>query len=121
MVAARLGLQACFYFSNRVTKNGVAFKHSPFFCSSCGCFRFARNAGDLVQKAELSAFHFTPHSCRHYFALQVYLQKRNLILVKELLGHRSLNATEVYLRLAAPTVFNDEGYINPLTLCEKVD
>lgn len=76
---------------------------------------------NIVKKAELSAFHFTPHSCRHYFALQVYLQKRNLILVKELLGHRSLNATEVYLRLAAPTVFNDEGYINPLTLCEKVD
>ena len=74
---------------------------------------------DVVKRAGLSCFHFTPHSCRHYFALQIYLQKKNLMLVKELLGHRTLNATEVYLRLAAPTVFQDEGYTNPLTLCEK--
>lgn len=73
----------------------------------------------VVHKAGLSGFNFTPHSCRHYFALQIYLQKKNLMLVKELLGHRTLNATEVYLRLAAPAVFQDEGYINPLVLCEK--
>ena len=40
-------------------------------------------------------------------------------IVKELLGHNTLNATEVYLRLAAPTVFLGEGYTNPLTLCEQ--
>ena len=61
--------------------------------------------------------HFTPHSCRHFFALQVYLQKKDLILVKELLGHRSLNATEVYLRLAAAQGFVQDGYTNPLQLC----
>ncbi len=75
----------------------------------------------VVHNAKLSGFNFTPHSCRHYFALQIYLQKKNLMLVKELLGHRTLNATEVYLRLAAPAVFQDEGYTNPLALCEKAD
>lgn len=74
---------------------------------------------DVVKKAGLSSFHFTPHSCRHFFALQIYLQKKNLMLVKELLGHRTLNATEVYLRLAAPAVYQEEEYTNPLTLCEK--
>ena len=61
--------------------------------------------------------HFTPHSCRHFFALQIYLQKKDLILVKELLGHHSLNATEVYLRLAATQGLVQEGYTNPLLLC----
>ena len=74
---------------------------------------------DIVKKAGLSSFHFTPHSCRHFFALQIYLQRKNLLLVKELLGHRTLNATDVYLRLAAPTIFLNEEYTNPLTLCEK--
>ncbi|MBP5169583.1 MAG: tyrosine-type recombinase/integrase [Oscillospiraceae bacterium] len=61
--------------------------------------------------------HFTPHSCRHFFALQIYLQKKDLILVKELLGHRFLNATEVYLRLAAAQGLIQDGYTNPLLLC----
>ena len=61
--------------------------------------------------------HFTPHSCRHFFALQIYLQKKDLILVKELLGHRFLNATEVYLRLAAAQGMIQDGYTNPLLLC----
>ena len=41
------------------------------------------------------------------------------MMVKELLGHRTLNATEVYLRLAAPAVFQEEEYTNPLKFCEK--
>ena len=99
-------------------------KSSPVFCFKDGikpanANYLRRIFKDVVKRAGLSSFHFTPHSCRHYFALQIYLQKKNLMLVKELLGHRTLNATEVYLRLAAPTVFQDEGYINPLTLCEK--
>jgi site-specific recombinase XerD len=100
-------------------------KNSPVFCFNNGikpanAYFLRRIFKDVVKRAGLSSFHFTPHSCRHYFALQIYLQKHNLMLVKELLGHRTLNATEVYLRLAAPTVFLDEGYTNPLTLCEKV-
>jgi len=63
--------------------------------------------------------HFTPHSCRHYFALQIYLQKYDLLLVKELLGHKSLNATEVYLRLAAALAVVVEDYTNPLRLAKK--
>ena len=60
---------------------------------------------------------YTPHSCRHFFALQIYLQKGDLLLVKELLGHRSLGATEVYLRLAAAQKLESDGYVNPLLLC----
>ena len=99
-------------------------KRSPVFCfkdeikpSNTNFLRHIFKG--VVKRADLSSFHFTPHSCRHYFALQIYLQRKNLMLVKELLGHRTLNATEVYLRLAAPTVLQDEGYTNPLALCER--
>ena len=57
-------------------------------------------------------------SRRHFFALQVYLQQRDLLLVKNLLGHRTLAATEVYLTMAAPMLLL-QGYTNPLTLCEN--
>ena len=72
-------------------------------------FKRVRNAAGLAGSG------YTPHSCRHYFALQIYLQKHDLLLVKCLLGHKSLNATEIYLRLAATSVVRDEGYVNPLT------
>lgn len=73
----------------------------------------------IVKQAGLEEQHYTPHSCRHFFALQVYLQKSDLIQVKELLGHHSLSATEVYLRLAASMGMIQRGYTNPLTLCLK--
>ena len=110
----------------RKSRFPIPDKNSPVFCFHDGMkpanVNFLRRIFKrVVTVAGLSGFHFTPHSCRHYFALQIYLQRKNLMLVKELLGHRTLNATEVYLRMAAPTVFENEGYINPLTLCEKVD
>lgn len=108
-------------------KSGIPLpgKSSSVFCFKNGVKQANANFlrrifKTIVKRAGLFSFHFTPHSCRHYFALQIYLQKKNLMLVKDLLGHHTLNATEVYLRLAAPTVFQSEGYTNPLTLCEKV-
>ncbi len=125
--SALIALEAyCRERYNLCRKSGIPLpdKSSPVFCFKDGIKPANANLlrrifKDVVKRAGLSSFHFTPHSCRHYFALQVYLQKKNLMLVKELLGHRTLNATEVYLRLAAPAVFLDEGYTNPLTLCEK--
>lgn len=99
-------------------KNALVFSFKDGI-KPANCNYLRRVFKNVVERAGLSSFNFTPHSCRHFFALQIYLQKKNLILVKELLGHRSLNATEVYIRLAATMVFQDEGYINPLTLCEK--
>lgn len=81
----------------------------------------SRTFGKVDTRAMQGKAHFTPHSCRHFFALQIYLQKHDLLLVKELLGHRSLNATEVYLRLAAAMSLEDAGYTNPLHLCKKPD
>jgi len=36
------------------------------------------------------------HSLRHTFAMRVYARTKDLLLVKKLLGHRSINSTLVY-------------------------
>lgn len=39
------------------------------------------------------------HTLRHTFATQIYKETKDIILVKELLGHHSLNSTEIYTHL----------------------
>ena len=67
----------------------------------------------IQERAGLKDKHYTPHSCRHFFALQYYLQSNDLLLVKRLLGHKSLESTETYLVLAA-AIEAQERYVNPL-------
>ncbi len=99
-----------------ITKESAVFRFYDYETpANTNFLRWVFNT--VVKRVFVGKEKFTPHSCRHFFALQVYLQKRDLILVKELLGHRSLSATEVYLRLAAAQGFIQEGYTNPLHLC----
>ena len=79
--------------------------------------RLRRVFMNVVNRAFPDGTRFTPHSYRHFFALQIYLQKNDLVLVKELLGHHSLSATEVYLRMAAAMGLVQSGYTNPLAMC----
>ena len=104
----------------------IPTKDSPIFRFKDGIrpanTNFLSRAFKSINSRAFNGSHnFTPHSCRHYFALQVYLQKYDLMLVMNLLGHRSLNATEVYLRLASAMSLRKDGYINPLHLCKKPD
>lgn len=110
----------------RAAGEPIPTKDSPIFRFKNGIRPANKGFLERVFKAvEARAFNgshlFTPHSCRSYFALQVYLQKYDLMLVKDLLGHHTLNATEVYLRLARSMGMRKDGYINPLHLCKKPD
>ena len=67
---------------------------------------------DVQKRAGLAEEHFTCHSLRHFFALQYYLQSHDILLIKRLLGHKSLAATEVYLVLAASIEVQNK-YTNP--------
>ena len=98
-------------------------RNSPVFCFSDGIRPanssfLRRTYKHVTKKAGLPGFN--PHSCRHFFALQIYLQQKDIMLVKNLLGHHTLAATEVYLTMAAPVLLQ-QGYTNPLSLCEKHD
>ena len=67
---------------------------------------------DIQKRAGLEEEHFRPHAMRHYFALQVYLQTKDLFLVKNLLRHRTLAATLKYLVMATG-MDGQKMYTNP--------
>ncbi len=53
--------------------------------------RFCRTVTAEVYGVE---FHF--HALRHTFAMRLYAKTKDLLLVKRLLGHRSITSTQVY-------------------------
>ena len=67
---------------------------------------------DIQKRAGLEEEHIRPHAMRHYFALQVYLQTKDLFLVKSLLRHRTLAATLKYLVMAS-SMDAQKKYTNP--------
>lgn len=52
----------------------------------------------ILRKADLSS-HYHIHCLRHTYATYLLRVSRNLKLVKEQLGHTSINATDVYISL----------------------
>jgi len=61
-------------------------------------FRIVRNR--LAQKLNDSTLKtITLYSLRHHFATKLYNQTRNLLLVKELLGHKKIETTLIYTQL----------------------
>ena len=67
---------------------------------------------EIQKRAGLEEAHIRPHAMRHYFALQIYLQSGDLLLVKTLLRHRTLAATLKYLVLAS-SMDARKKYTNP--------
>lgn len=43
--------------------------------------------------------HYTVHTLRHTFAIQMHKKTKDILLVKELLGHKSINSTEIYTHI----------------------
>ena len=66
----------------------------------------------IQKRAHLTDKHYTPHCMRHYAAMFYYRQKHDLLMVKNLLGHKSIASTEVYLRLSVTEEIR-ESYTNP--------
>jgi integrase len=51
----------------------------------------------LVRKVGITR-RVTPHSLRHSFGMEIYQRTGNLLLVKEAMGHRSIQSTLAYAR-----------------------
>ncbi|MEM3549759.1 MAG: tyrosine-type recombinase/integrase [Candidatus Bathyarchaeia archaeon] len=68
-------------------------------------FRATRNRL-AIKLNDLTLKTITLYSLRHHFATKLYNQTRNLLLVKELLGHRKIETTLIYTQLINNT--NDE-------------
>lgn len=65
------------------------------------CFRgrkwLWRVCGQVAIEAKIP--HFSPHSCRHYFASTLYNHNTPILLISKLLGHSSVTTTEIYLHV----------------------
>ena len=73
----------------------------------------------IVERAGLQGRNYTLHSFRHGFALEIYRNTRDLMLVSTLLGHKHLDATAIYVRLAAVYKIREENIENPVDIALK--
>ena len=89
-------------------------------------FPGSKNVGHITSRAIACAFDscvskagickkVSIHSLRHGFATHLLENGANLLQIKELLGHSSLNSTMIYLHLANTT----KGILSPADLLEK--
>ena len=53
---------------------------------------------DRLHKPEKIRHSYTCHDLRHYFAVKFYEETKDLVKLKTLLGHASLNVTDIYLQ-----------------------
>jgi len=54
----------------------------------------------VVERAGLSWRGFTPHKMRHAFGTGAYRHTRDIMVVKEALGHQNISTTQIYIHLA---------------------
>jgi integrase len=64
---------------------------------SKGFRRFRARIANKMQNPRLLEIHF--HTYRHWFATMEYHRTKDILHVKERLGHKSVNTTEIYMHL----------------------
>ena len=55
---------------------------------------------------EKTGLRLTPHQMRHHFGTHLYEDGYDLLTIKKLLGHKSINSTTIYVQLANPKNLN---------------
>lgn len=67
---------------------------------------------NLVKKCQIN-YHISPHTLRHTFATDMLNAGADLISVKELLGHSSLNTTSIYIYLTNEQIKKTYNFAHP--------
>lgn len=87
-------------FNVRLMQHWVPFLRKHRNCSHISFKALLREMWADLKKEYLWLSPYSLHSLRGGFALLVYKKTNNPVLVQELLGHRSLQSTMFYIRLA---------------------
>ena len=64
-------------------------------------------------------YNITPHTFRHTFASQMLKNGADLMSVKELLGHSSINTTSIYTHLSNEQIRNVYNFAHPRASSNK--
>lgn len=78
---------------------------------------FADDTG-LSARYEAQGREFTSHSLRHAFATHLYESGADLYLLKDLLGHRYLTTTRIYVHIGIAKRLKSYEACHPLALSE---
>jgi site-specific recombinase XerD len=92
------------------------FASSQFQTSPIHCKTVSRMMAKYLEQAGIIR-HYTPHSLRHTFATQMLNAGVTLEVLKELMGHRSLQMTLCYAQLYETT--KRQQYDQAMTRIEK--
>lgn len=65
-------------------------------------------------KKELNIDILSPHKLKHYYATNIYNKSLDICLVKELLGHKSITMTQIYLDIDNKDNQVKNSYYSPL-------
>lgn len=76
--------------NSRFSKKGTALKPSGF----------RQNLNNVFKKLNLKDKKYRPHIFRHTFATDLYLVTKDIKLVQTLLGHKTLNTSQLYTHLS---------------------
>lgn len=81
--------------------------------------RFVRKIIDDVSNRCMIEYNITPHTFRHTFATQMLKNGADLMSVKELLGHSSINTTSIYTHLSNEQIRNVYNFAHPRASSNK--
>ena len=91
---------------NALPKKSDRVFNGSFLGFSKSFRNFRSRTANKMQNPRLIKIHF--HTYRHWFASMLYHKTKDIIYVKERLGHRSVNTTEIYTHLIDAK--EDDGY-----------
>ena len=91
------------YMSLELTKEqeaSLAFVNTQFFkkIKTATIKNTMRKLIDIMMQEGTIHYPYTPHDFRHYFAVKYYQQTKDIVGLKNKLGHASINVTDIYLQ-----------------------
>ncbi|MFD2672802.1 tyrosine-type recombinase/integrase [Marinicrinis sediminis] len=76
---------------------------------------FAKMLKKYGKKAHISGARVSPHTFRHYFAIKFLREGGNPMTLARILGHTSLNMTQVYLKFTGSDLRDQHDIASPVT------